>query len=45
MLLIILAIVVITVLMIVSMLLRPEVMHLLRAGSELIWPTISSHRH
>lgn len=45
MLLEILAVIVITVLMIASVLLRPKLMYLLRASSKLIWPAISSHRH
>lgn len=41
----ILVIVVIAILVIVPMLLRSELMHLLRTRSKLIWPAITAHRY
>jgi hypothetical protein len=46
MLLKVLVIIVIAILMVISVLLRPELMHLLRTGSKLVWSaTISAHGH
>ena len=38
-------VIVIAIWVIVSMLLWSELMHLLRTRPELIWPTVTAHRH
>jgi hypothetical protein len=38
-------VIVAAILVVIPVLLRPELMHLLRACSELIWPAVSSHGH